>query len=246
MPALVKQDLKSAWQNRSSRGPLIPDLLGQLYLASGNYYEEVEENISLNLRSPASHPASLFRLLYQRQSFQPRLRWFPFSPLTPPLLTPLCCTVPPRAFQSPDPPRHMDLLSPSWTTLPVTLPRPVDQSAPPWLLPPYRHPYGSSSLPLPSGIALVSFSICLRHGLPGLQLHFIPPPHQLRWALPSLQLRLGPQSHRLRLSHPAPWFLLSHSSPWLDFGLQDLWCCPVSVLCLGLQISCLHCWWLDI
>ncbi|XP_048041417.1 uncharacterized protein LOC125265325 [Megalobrama amblycephala] len=82
-------------------------------------------------------------------------------------------------------------LAPPRTSRPETPPRPVKQSAPPWL-----HP-GWSFLPRSSGSALVSHRSTCSMDLPGLQLLFVPPLLQLQRVPPSLQLCLGPQSLHL-------------------------------------------------
>lgn len=145
--------------------PHIPASVDELYLASGNYLEDLEEVISLilpsllvppsskSLVSPESPPSLPLPPLHPKTASSPALPLLvPFSsPLAPFHSVDL-----PRAFQSPAPqikeyPSALPLAADS-----VTSPRSVDLTALPWLLT-WLH-IRPSSLRLhqaPSGSALV-------------------------------------------------------------------------------------------
>ncbi|XDV48688.1 hypothetical protein PO909_018072 [Leuciscus waleckii] len=84
------------------------------------------------------------------QSLWSRLRWLPLVPRV----------LPPQIFRSPALPCRVDSLASPLDAKPLTPPRPIDQSAPPWLLTPLSstkgcRPHSSNRLPHPSGPTLV-------------------------------------------------------------------------------------------
>lgn len=107
---------------------------------------------------------------------------------------------------------------------------------------------GPSSLRLPhhSGSTLVQSSLCLLHRLSSLQLShpsttLAPSGFAFPPALPLSLIPPASPQFSSTLTPPRP------PLPWPHLGLQEVWCCPVSVsslLCLGLQISWLQVWWL--
>lgn len=139
-----------------------PATKGELDLASGNYYyKEVEEDISLSLplpfvpssskspvslKIPPSLPIPLSFL--KTDSFLAPPLVFPFSPLAPLLLTPLCCMDLPQV-RSPGDPLCPTVVSWShwlfrftWVSTSISyisVCRPSE--SPPWLLPPSTLPW---------------------------------------------------------------------------------------------------------
>lgn len=101
---------------------------------------------------------------------------------------------------------------------PLALSQAFDPVTPPWPLtsrlligssPPRLHlgPLSSQLHRAPSSPRLQfgQMLLCLRHGLPGLSLHFVSTPLRIRQAPPSLRLCPGLRSHMSRLSPPVPW-----------------------------------------
>ncbi|XDV39127.1 hypothetical protein PO909_008410 [Leuciscus waleckii] len=142
----------------------------------------------------------------------------PFSPSAPPL-TLLQCVDLPRVFRSPAPTSKEDPPAPPPVADSVTTTRPVDLSAPPWLLPP--------SAP-PDTIALM---VPLVPPAPPWSDITLPAP---RTTEPSAALRLStPSAPPWRSVPPAPLQSsgtlgsLQKMPLWLRLGLQDLRYCTV-------------------
>lgn len=124
-------------------------------------------------------------------------------------------------------------IAPPRTSVSVPPLRPVDQSAPPWLLgSTWDHrPYDSTGLPRPSGSALVN-----HHSTCTIDIRAFSCASSLH-PFGSSGLRLGPQLLRFCLSPPAPWL-----QPWLVAALQDQRRCLVTLhvvprLYMGLHSS---------
>ncbi|ROL47654.1 Calcium-binding protein 8 [Anabarilius grahami] len=155
--------------------------------------------------------SSVFHFLYQRQPvLHPHLCWFP-SGSSSVCSTLLCGSVSGLLVSSSaltrgslvsnsscracTPPQPVNQSAPPWLLPFLAPPRLVVQSAPPWLLPPSAHlsslwlHWAASSV----WLCLGQFSLCQHHGAPSGS------------ALP-----------------PAPWLYLSRSSPQLCLGLQDI------------------------
>lgn len=210
-----------------------------MQLASVNVYEDFEEDYLRCLLSPLVPPSFKYPVSPEIPPSLPLLPplpksasslappWlFPFNPSAPSLM-PLCCVDLPGVFQSPALPNQTDL-QPSIRSLYLALSAHLGSSVPRLHRGPLslRHHWALTSLQLRLG----KTSLCLCHGLTGLQICFIHSLLQPRQAPPSLQLHLSPL---------APWLHLGCLSVRLRFGLQDHWCCPVSLalcLCPGFHI----------
>lgn len=159
----------------------------------------------------------------------------PFSLLARPLVAPPTCSDPPWVFWSLAGPWCVDPLVLPRASEPVTPPRPVDQSAPLWLLTPVTPP-GTVVLPAPPG-SLVPSALpwpvvaLLCHRLPSLWLYLIAP------SAPSGSSSvLTPTSCASVLWHPGSTLDTHHR-----FSLLVLQCHPI-FSSTGFHLGLHHCW----
>ncbi|ROL53402.1 hypothetical protein DPX16_7002 [Anabarilius grahami] len=146
------------------------------------------------------------------------------SSALPPLLILCGSSDSPRASRSPA--QHEDVHSPA----------PTQASRPMSLLQIHCGPSALGIFRDPSSLqlSLSQLSLCLCHGLPGLQLRFNPPPFRLHNASPSLRPPRCPHFLRHRHSLQIPRLRLGSASQKLHFGLPGRGCHPgssASLLC---------------